>query len=156
MSRQESELTSYCGLYCGDCIRFQSRAADLARNLLNELQNTKFDKYAEVKSLSINKAEELEHYQDCCKVLATIVELQCNEPCRLGGGCPTFSCKIVECCQKKGLEGCWQCKEFEYCRELEFLKPFHGDAPILNLQKIKELGLDKWAEHRYKFYVWQQ
>ncbi len=151
---KETELTAYCGLYCGDCIRFRSRAADLARDLLNELHNTKFDKYAEVKSSSMNEAEDLEHYQDCCKVLSAIVELQCNEPCRVGGGCPTFSCKIVECCQKKGLEGCWQCAEFENCREFESLKSFHGDAPIMNLQKIEKLGLDKWAEHRCKFYVW--
>jgi len=155
MNNKEIELTAYCGLYCGDCIRYRSKAADLARDLLSELQNTGFGKYAEVKSSSVNKAEELKHYQECCKVLAAIVELQCNESCRVGGGCPTFSCTIVNCCQKKGFEGCWQCGEFENCKDFESLKPFHGDAPLQNLRKIKALGLDKWAQHRNKFYVWQ-
>jgi len=150
--QNDRELTAYCGLYCGDCIRYQSKAADLARDLISELRNTEFDKYSKVKSLSV---EELEHYQEALDVLATIVGLQCNNACRVGGGCPTFSCKIVECCQKKGFEGCWECSEFEKCEEFNFLKPFHGDAPLHNLRKIKELGLDKWVKHRQKFFVWQ-
>lgn len=155
MGQQEIELTAYCGLYCGDCIRYRSQAADLARDLLTELENTEFNKYAQVKSFSRDKAEELEHYQECCEVLEAIVKLQCKEPCRVGGGCPAFSCEIVGCCRKKGFEGCWQCGEFEKCKEFEFLKPFHGDAPVGNLKEIKESGLDKWVEHRRKFYVWQ-
>ena len=152
MSRQEIELTAYCGLYCGDCIRYRSRAADLAGELLSELQKTEFGKYAAIKSRSV---EELEHYEETLKALEAIVELQCNNPCRVGGGCPTFSCKILECCQKRGFEGCWQCNEFENCREFEFLKPYHGDAHLQNVRKIRELGLDKWVEHRQKFFAWQ-
>ena len=48
MSKQEIELTAYCGLYCGDCVRYRSKASDLARELINELKNTEFDKYAEL------------------------------------------------------------------------------------------------------------
>lgn len=127
----------------------------MARDLINELQNTKFDKYAEVKSVSKNKVEELKHYPECCQVLAAIVELQCNKPCRVGHGRTTFSCKVVDCCRKKGFEGCWECDGFEECKEFESLKAFHGETPWQNLRKIKELGLDKWAQHRHKFYVWQ-
>jgi hypothetical protein len=38
MSKQEIELTAYCGLYCGDCIRYRSKAIDLAEDLAYELQ----------------------------------------------------------------------------------------------------------------------
>ena len=152
MSKEEIELTAYCGLYCGDCIRYRSKAANLARDLISELQNTEFYKYSQVKSLSV---KELEHYQEALDVLAAIVRLQCNEPCRVGGGCPTFTCGILECCQKKGFEGCWECSEFENCKEFESLKPFHGDAPLQNLYKIRELGSEKWAKHRQKFFIWQ-
>ncbi len=55
-----------------------------------------------------------------------------------------------------GFEGCWECWCFMDCERLEFLKPFHGDTIINNLQKIKELGLDNWSQHRHKLYVWQQ
>ena len=155
MNRSESELTAYCGLYCGDCIRYRSKASDLARDLLVELQDTEFDKYAKVKSSSTNKEEELTYYREFCKILSVIAKLQCNEPCRVKGGCSTFSCKIVECCQKKGFKGCWECGEFEICKESESLNPFHGDSRVQNLRNIRELGLDNWANHRQKFYIWQ-
>ena len=150
MSKQEIELTAYCGLYCGDCIRYRSKAADLGRDLLGELQNEDWGKYAEISS---DKA--FKNYEHCHEVLDAIVRRKCDDACRPSGGCSAFSCKIVDCCQKRGFEGCWQCDEFENCREFELLKPLHGDKPVLNLRKIRELGLEKWAEHRYKCYVWQ-
>ena len=155
---KEIELTAYCGLYCGDCIRYQSKASDLARDLLSELKNIEFNKYAEIKSSSakqLHTVRQFERYGECCKVLEAIVTLQCNSPCRVGGGCPTFSCGILECCRKKGFEGCWQCDGFEGCEKLESLRSIHGDSPRQNLRTIKELGLGKWAERRYKPYVWQ-
>jgi hypothetical protein len=150
MGEQDIELTAYCGLYCGDCIRYKSRAADVAQDLLAELENTDWDKYAEMST-----DEAFKHYQLCQAVLKAIVRRKCNEPCRVGGGCPTFSCRIIECCREKGLEGCWECGEFEECSEFDFLKPLHGDASVQNLKKIKELGLNDWVQQRHKFYVWQ-
>ena len=147
---KEIELTAYCGLYCGDCIRYRSKVADLARDLIGELKKVEFDKYAEVKNSFV---KELKYYKECCEVLEAIVGLQCNNACR-GGGCPTFSCKIIECCKTRGFEGCWECNEFERCKEFKFLEPFHGDTPLKNLRKIKELGLDKWVGHRQKFFLW--
>ena len=152
MSNQEIELTAYCGLYCGDCIRYKSKAARLARDLVRELKKVEFDKYAEVKSLSM---KEFQYYKQCYEALEAIAKLQCVSGCRLGEGYPTFSCKIIKCCQGKGFKGCWDCAEFEKCQEFEFLKPFHGDAPLQNLRKIRELGLGGWTEYRQKFYVWQ-
>ena len=122
----------------------------MARGLGEELKRTKFDKYAEVKSQCVDA---FKNYKECLEVLDAIAELQCNNTCR-GGGCSTFECKIIECCNTKGLLGCWECIEFENCRELDFLEPFHGDLPRKNLRKIKELGLEKWLEHREKFFKW--
>ena len=159
MSKEEIEQTAYCGLYCGDCIRYKSKAADLARGLLIELQDTEFEKYAEIKSGSAKQfdtAKQFEHYGQCYEVLEAIVALQCNNPCRVSGGCPTFSCDILKCCCEKGFEGCWQCNEFESCAKFDSLKSIHGDSPQQNLKKIEELGLDKWIERRCKPYVWLQ
>jgi len=158
LGKKVIELTAYCGLYCGDCIRYRSKAADLARDLLSELQDREFGKYAEFKSGSAKQfdaVKQFDHYKECCEVLEAIIALQCNNPCRVGGGCPTFSCKILECCRQQGLEGCWQCDEFESCGKFEPLKSCHGDSPQQNLRIIKECGLEKWAEHRQKFFVWQ-
>ena len=159
MDRHETELTAYCGLYCGDCIRYRSRTADLAREILSELQNTEFNKYAEIKGSSekqLDAVKQFEHYGKCCEVLEAIVALQCNNPCRVGGGCPTFSCEILECCRNKSFEGCWKCDEFQSCEKFEPLKSIHGNSPQQNIRTIREFGLDKWSEHRHKPYIWQQ
>jgi hypothetical protein len=87
---KEIELIEYCGLYCRDCIRYRSKASDLARELLCELHNTEFDKYAAVKKS--------EHYGEYCEVLEAIVALQCNSPCRMGGGCVPPPCDVLTCC----------------------------------------------------------
>jgi len=152
------ELIGHCGLYCGDCIRYRSRASDLARELLCELHNTEFGKYAAIKSSSVNQLDavkEFEHYGECCEVLEAIVALQCSTPCRTGGGCATFSCGVLTCCREKGFDGCWQCDEFEKCQRFESFRAIHGDSPRQNLRTIRKFGLDKWVEHRHKCYIWQ-
>lgn len=150
MNKQSEILTAFCGLYCGDCPRYKSKASTLAFELKNELEKMKFHHYAEAKSQFV---EEFKQYKEFCEVLDAISGLLCPHACR-GGGCPTFNCTIIECCKAKGFEGCWECDIFEHCEEHDFLEPFHGDLPKKNLRKIKELGLDKWLEQREKFFKW--
>ncbi len=151
MNKQEIELTAYCGLYCGDCIRYRSKFSDLARDLESELQKVKFDKYAGVKSTSV---KEFRHYKEFYKLLDALAKLRCDTSCRTGGDGCSQPCKIKKCVQSKNLEGCWECDEFEKCEKFEFLKPYHGDTAQKNLRKIKEYGLDRWAKHRKKSYLW--
>ena len=151
MNKQEIRLTAYCGLYCSDCIRYKNKFADLAQDLENELQKAIFDKYAEVKSASVKG---FEHYKIFREVLAAIAKLKCDTPCRAGGDGCSQSCEIKKCVESKNLEGCWECNEFERCEKFKFLKPFHGDTAQKNLINIKEYGLDRWVEHREKFYLW--
>jgi len=64
MSNKEIELTAYCGLYCGDCIRYKSKFVDLARNLNSELQRVVFDKYAEAETASVKKLGHYDEFRD--------------------------------------------------------------------------------------------
>ena len=155
---EEIELIGYCGLYCGDCIRYRSKASDLARELLCELHATEFDKYAAIKSNSVDQLDavkKFEHYGECCKVLEAIAALQCNSPCRIGGGCGPPPCDVLACCREKGFDGCWQCHEFEKCGKFESFRAIYGDSPRQNLRTVKKFGLDKWVGHRHKCYIWQ-
>jgi hypothetical protein len=147
----EAELTAYCGLYCGDCLRYRSKAAGLARDLMSELQAVQFDKYAAVKSATV---KELEHYNECLEVLDAVVKLGCDTPCKAGGDGCSGPCEIKRCVKSKNLEGCWECDELEGCDKFEFFKPIHGNTTKGNLRKIKEYGLNGWVEHREKFYSW--
>ena len=130
-----SDLIAYCGLYCGDCFGYQGKIADLARDLRKELRAAKFEKTAEVIPF-----KEFKHYKECYEVLGALVRLRCKRTCKGGGG-PPF-CKMRKCCQKKGIDGCWVCDEFETCKHLDFLKANHGDAHIKNLRILKKKGVE--------------
>ena len=147
----EVELTAYCGLYCGDCLRFRSKATELARDLMARLKSMQFDKYANVKKAAV---KELEHYDECIDVLDAIVKLGCDTPCRAGGEGCSSPCPIKPCVRSKNLEGCCECDTFEICDKFEFLRPVHADATRDNLRKIRKYGLNQWAGYRTKFYPW--
>jgi len=138
---EDKDLIAYCGLYCGDCFGYRQNIADLARDLRKELRQSRFAKTAEsLSEVSFFKA--YKNYPQCYEVLGAMVRLRCKS-CRAGGG-PPF-CKMRSCCQKKGIDGCWQCDEFETCQKLDFLKANHDDAHIKNLRILKKKGVDAFT-----------
>ncbi len=143
MNNANKNLIACCGLYCGDCFSYKGRVADLARDLRKELRHSRFEKIADFMSTSPFFGV-FKSYRQCYDVLGAIVKLRCKKACKGGGG-PPF-CKMRKCCQRKGIEGCYQCDEFETCVKLDFLKPAHGDAHIKNLRKIKEQGIDDFIK----------
>ncbi len=133
------ESLGYCGLCCKDCFFHKGEIADLAKELRRKLREAKLNKnYLEFSKF----AREFKDYPTCYNVLGAMVRMRCRKMCRGGGG-PPF-CRIRRCCQDKGLEGCWECKDFETCKKLDFLKPTHGDAHIKNLRKIKKVGVEEF------------
>jgi len=139
---EDKELVGYCGLYCGDCAGYQGKVADLARDLRKELRRAKFEMTARAMS-EVPFFAAYKNYPQCYEVLGTMVKFRCKRSCRGGGG-PPF-CKMRQCCQKKGIDGCWQCNEFETCPKLDFLKTVHGDAHIKNLRILKKAGVDSFV-----------
>jgi len=149
MNRQDKNLIAYCGLYCGNCPIHKGKIADLARDLRKELREARFDKTAEALS-GISFFKTFNNYSQCYEVLGAMVKLRCKKVCKDGGG-PPF-CKMRKCCQKNGIEGCWECEEFETCEKLDFLNPNHGDAHIKNLRIIKKKGIDKFLKGKKHWY----
>ena len=146
---KDKNSIAYCGLYCGDCPIYKGKIADLARDLRKELRDARFDKTAE--SLSgISFFEIFSKYHQCYEVLGAMVKLRCGKICKDGGG-PPF-CKIRKCCQKKGIDGCWECNEFKTCEKLDFLKQGHGDAHIKNLRKIEKKGINEFLKGNKYWY----
>ncbi len=149
MVEEEKDLIAYCGLYCGDCFGYKGKIADLARDLRKELRQSRFDKTAEV--LADHVFDVFKNYPQCYELLGALVKLRCKKACKGGGGPPY--CKIRRCCQKKGIEGCWECKEFEKCEKLDFLKGGHGIAHIKNLRKLKKKGIDEFLKGKKYWYA---
>lgn len=149
MRNEDVNLIAYCGLYCGDCYNHKGTIANLARDLRKELRAANFEKSAEFLS-AIPFFKEFKNYQECYTVLGAMVKLRCNKKCRDGGG-PPF-CKIRKCCQKKELKGCWECEEFETCKNLDFLLPSHGIAHLKNLMLIKKKGATAFIQGKRLWY----
>ena len=138
---ESSDLIAYCGLYCGDCVMHKGEVADLARDLRKKLREAKFARVAQ----GLSKVfKDFEDYDRCYQVLGAMVRLRCKRTCRAGGGPP--ACKMRNCCRKKGIQGCWECGEFEFCQKLEFLASSHGDAHLKNLRKLSKQGVDSFLK----------
>ncbi len=146
----ENNLTTHCGIYCGDCPRYKAKFSDMCEDLIEEFEKSNFSKLAKVIA---TKNDQFKQFDEMVILLDTIKNLKCEKPCGSGGGSGE-SCEVIKCNKKKKIDGCWDCIEFETCTRLDFLKPFCGDAPIKNLNKIKEYGVENWAEHREKQYPW--
>lgn len=146
---QDEKLIAFCGLYCGDCHGFTGKIPDLARDLRKELREIHYDKFAAfISTYSFGK--DFKNYDECYKVLGAMVKFRCRKDCRSGGGSPF--CKIRKCVLKKELDGCWECLEFEDCKELDFLEPVHGDAHIKNLRTVKKKGKKEFVKGKTFWY----
>ena len=143
MTKKDTELIAYCGLYCGDCHGHQQKIPDLARDLRKELRQTKYKKFADVISEN-NFGKAFKGYDTCYEVLGAMVRFRCHKGCRKGGG-PPF-CKIRKCCEKNGYEGCWECSDFETCEKLKFLDAVHDDGHLKNLRRIKKKGTEEFIK----------
>lgn len=144
--------TAYCGIYCPDCLRHKNNYSEHAICLKKVLEEIDFNKYAEIDTPF---GANYKNYKEFKEVLDTLINSQCNSPCRVGGGCSGIPCKIMECCTSKNYEGCWECAEFEECDKFDILLPRCGDSPKRNLRIIKSKGVQKWASLRNQLYIWQ-
>jgi len=151
MSQNKRDLTAFCGLYCGDCVRYKSKASDLANELLDEIGKLHLSQYANVKQ---THKKEFKNFDIMISSLKALSKIKCDLACRLGGDGCGGSCEIIKCVKNKEINGCWECNNFEKCEKLNFLQPFHGDSPINNLRKLKKHGIPNWAEYRDKCYPW--
>ena len=141
--------TSYCGLYCGDCIPSNRRLFALAGELDEKLAKLHFEEYAALKARSDLAFGD---YRRFLKVLQAIRDLECQTPCRAGGG--KASCAVRDCVQARRLVGCWECSQCGTCDLLEPLKRFHPNLEY-HLELIHREGIDAWSAKRKGHYSWQ-
>lgn len=141
MSKNPKNLIGYCGLYCGACGIYQGRMKQAVENLRKIIGYYGFDKI----TVELAKWEPaFQHYAEFENVLNGLVKLfgECAG-CAEGGGDP--NCAIRECCRQKGYTICAECAKMEACEKLQqYTWAKEG------LQKIKAMGVNKWAEEMRK------
>lgn len=145
----DRKYTSYCGLYCRDCIPSNGRLFALAGELENRLAELHFEEYAAFKARGDASFVD---YQSFLRVLHAIRGLECKAPCRAGGG--KSSCAVRDCVLAHQLSGCWECSEYRTCELLGPLRRFHPNLEH-HLDLIRREGVDAWIARRKGHYPWQ-
>jgi len=140
--RPDPELLAYCGLYCGDCAGHSTEIAERASELVDALDRFRFDRTA-----ATLFRDRLPDYAAFTRALGFIAGLRCPAPCRARSD-DSAACRIHTCCRSKGLSACHECGGFETCATLSSLRDdLHGDACLMNLRAIREMGLTAWLSH---------
>ena len=118
------ELTAICGIDCFNCEFFHTNIDNFFATIPPERKSA-----FEARGMTIEK-------------------LRCNG-CR-NGGCTTIGgkCDTLECAKEKGVDFCYQCKDFP-CRKLQPLaegaERYPHNLKVYNLMTIKNRGLVAWA-----------
>ena len=145
MADKKTDVIAYCGAYCGECANYTKAIVNPAKELAGELRRSRCDKAAEALG-KIKAFKAFRHYDKFCELLKLMTKLECKDVCKRGGG--SSQCKIKRCAIKKGLEGCWQCDEFQRCKTLKLLEKY-GDTDktyLKNLLKIRRQGTSAFIQ----------
>jgi hypothetical protein len=136
----DSDLVSYCGLFCPDCPLFKGKVSDIAKDLRKELRRVEYDAFAKYIS-NFPSGKYFKKFNIFYSVLGSLVKYRCENSCKLGGG--SKDCEIRQCNLKKKFKGCWECSEYKFCNKLDALNSLHGNKHRKNLKRICENGISE-------------
>jgi hypothetical protein len=173
----EGKYVCACGLTCCDCLFYKKEFFDAANIMKNLIDEYRFDFfYNRLSKKEVNgrmakhlKQDETEYNEkflifekmpEFVKVLEGIISIQCKNTCREKNGCSmggiTHTCEVIECVNKKNLEGCWKCSEYRTCEKLSFQKMSYGKTILDNLEKLEESGMNSLQPRGNQYYEWQR
>ena len=143
--------TTYCGLWCGDCIPGDHALFALALALKQRLEQVGFRHYAAYKEAKVPSFSDYDTFE---AVLAALEDVHCTRTCHEGplskAGCAQ-DCHLRSCALEKGLDGCWACPDFERCAQIADMQQLHPDI-LHNLRTIRRVGIDRWVGQRGRHY----
>lgn len=140
----ERAWLAQCGNYCGDCLLFHGEVADLARVLLRRLKQMERDHSTHH---SPRLPQDIRYQQYCHRLYEALYDidmLRCTRPCREGGG--SECCAVRECCNGRGLEGCWECADLTQCPMLRDFCSEDFKDKMRTLLEIRENGPERFLE----------
>lgn len=146
---KKHQYVSCCGkYYCALCDYHKGTITEAAKNLLKFV-----DQYGSLRLIA--NAEKAFNFDEFARGLRWLSSQQkpCRG-CRFGGGWSWWrDCPVRDCCLERGIDFCYQCKEFP-CRKLK-------EDPLLERKKavikanrqIRAIGIEEWMQQlvqRYK------
>ena len=135
---ESKKLICYCGAYCGECGMYRGRVyAKLAQEFLRIIEASDYpDWLPKFFKLDFNFDEFLKGVEYFSK---KDTGPYCQEPCKEGGGPP---CKIRPCARERGIEICYECKDFP-CEHFSWILEKYSDK-LKDYERFKKLGLKGW------------
>ncbi|RQV94536.1 DUF3795 domain-containing protein [bacterium] len=137
-----ADWIAYCGHYCGNCHLYKGEIADMAKELLRKLKDPQFQKTTEGVQRISGRFRSLSDYRRFSEMLCELDSLRCTQICRHSDA--TSNCRVRQCCEKKGIAGCWECEEIESCEVIADLKPDLKLRRIEMFLEIRKVGVQKY------------
>ena len=147
----ETDLITYCGIYCGDCLGYTGVIAEATDTFLDVLDKYRF--YMTARNVF---PKELGDYDRLIDMLLFMSELKCHKTCRERTD-EEASCVVRDCCNERGLFACHECSGFEGCETLgSVLGGLHLGACLQNLREMREIGLEAWLRDGRRHHYWDE
>jgi hypothetical protein len=142
----DKDLMTYCGGYCGECALYPGfTALREAALLMGELIDTHGLQNwipQAMKPDAENKFDFTEFRQGLAFFSDPEPWFTCQKTCKRGGGYP--ECLMRKCCQERGLDICFDCKEFP-CSKVRW-----NPGMIERAEEYKKLGKEEWLREQEK------
>ena len=141
---QLKRLATYCGAFCGECGIYKGRVYAMVSQDFREIIEAAgySDWLPRFVKLDFDFEDFLKGVEYFSKEDS---ECYCQEPCKKGGGAP---CEIRPCAKEKGIEICYECKEFP-CEKLSWILEKHSDR-LEDYERFKKLGWAEWMKFHLK------
>jgi hypothetical protein len=139
--KEAKKLIGYCGIYCGSCGMFRGRIyAKIARELLEVIKAADYPEELTINPKGITPDfdfnEFLKGVEYFCKEDSGAY---CQDPCKQGGG---VLCKNRTCVKEKGLEICYECKDFP-CNHFSWTLE-ESPEKRKDFERFKKIGFEEW------------
>jgi len=136
------------GYYCPLCDYFRGGKVQIAKNLLYYVERSGSLRL-------IAESQNVGNYNEFVKVLKWLASQ--DKPCkgcRFGGGWSWWpDCPVRDCVLQKGLDFCYQCKDFP-CLKLQEEPLLDRKREMIEINdKIKAIGIENWMkllQERYR------
>ena len=140
---EAKKLIGYCGIYCGTCGMYKGRIyAKIAQEFLEVIKAAGYPEELTINPKGIKPDFDFHEFLKGVEYFSKEDSgAYCQVPCKQGGG---VLCKNRDCAKEKGLEICYECKDFP----CELFSETIEKCPekLKDYERFKKLGLEGWIQ----------
>jgi hypothetical protein len=151
---EAKELIGYCGIYCGSCGMFRGRIyAKIAQEFLEIIKAAGYPDELTINTKGVKPDFDFKEFLKGVEHFSKEDSgAYCQESCKQGGG---VSCKFRLCVTERGLEICYECKDFPCKHFSETIDK--SQEKLKDYERFKKCGFEEWlrfqAERAEKGYA---